>query len=126
MSQFSPSSKPVESIESLGGLVRQIRLGLRLLKDQRVPAWVKIIPVAALVYFLSPIDLMPDMMLPLVGGLDDVAILLLALKAFLDLSPSGIVAEHLEAILGKRRRATPAQPGPSDQTIEAHYQVLDK
>jgi len=125
MSQFSPSANPIESIESLGGLLRQIRLGLRLLKDQRVPTWVKIIPAAALVYFLSPIDLLPDMMLPLVGGLDDVAILLLALKAFLDLSPSGVVTEHVEALLGKKRRAAATQTHPSGETVEATYQILD-
>jgi len=125
MNQFSPSAKPIESIESLGGLLRQIRLGRRLLKDQRVPAWVKFIPAAALIYFLSPIDLMPNVLLPLLGGLDDVAILLLALKAFLDLSPSDVVTEHLEAILGKKPKTTSSRTAPSDETIEANYHILD-
>jgi uncharacterized membrane protein YkvA (DUF1232 family) len=122
MSQVSPSAN---SIESLGGLLQQIRLGWRLFRDQRVPAWAKVIPAAALIYLLSPIDLMPDMMLPLVGGLDDVAILLLALKAFLDLSPTGLVSEHLEAIMGKKRRAATTRTDPSGETIEAQYHILD-
>jgi len=44
----------------------------RLARDPRVPGWVKRRLVACLVYFLSPVDLIPDF-LPL-GFLDDVVV----------------------------------------------------
>jgi uncharacterized membrane protein YkvA (DUF1232 family) len=44
----------------------------RLARDPRVPGWVKRRLVACLVYFLSPVDLIPDF-LPL-GFLDDVIV----------------------------------------------------
>lgn len=66
----------------------------RLLRDGRVPGWVKVIPAIGLVYLLSPIDLIPDFVLPGLGQMDDIAVVLLALKMFVDLSPPGVVSEH--------------------------------
>lgn len=78
-------------------LVRQLRLAWRLFKDPRVPWLLKLIPPAALVYILSPIDILPDPGLGL-GQLDDLAILLLALKLFIELAPAEVVREHLRAL----------------------------
>ena len=50
--------------------------------NPQVPLWTKAIPVVAVLYFLSPIDIVPDFILGL-GQLDDLAILILALKLFL-------------------------------------------
>ena len=103
---MSNSSSPnvQETVGSIGGLLRHVRLGWRLWNDGRVPAWVKLIPIAGLLYLLSPIDLIPDLMLPGLGEVDDVVVLLLALKAFVDISPSGVVREHLESLLAKKGR----------------------
>lgn len=108
----------------LGGLVRQARLGWRLLKDRRVPGWVKVIPVAGLIYLLSPIDLLPDVLLPGLGEIDDIALLLIALKLFIDFSPPALVNEHLEALSGKQRRPHAGDEPPSGETIEVPYRVL--
>ena len=125
MSKFSKSSDLQETAGFLGGLVRQGRLAWRLLNDGRVPGWVKLIPVAGLLYFLSPIDLIPDLMLPGLGEVDDVVILMLALKMFVDLAPAGIVKEHLNDLLGGRGRAYAANEPNPDPYIEAPYRVLD-
>jgi uncharacterized membrane protein YkvA (DUF1232 family) len=78
-----------------------------------------------LIYLLSPIDLIPDFALPGLGEIDDVVVLMLALKMFVDLSPASIVAEHLEDLFGKPKRARPsAEPSPP-ATIEGSYRVLD-
>lgn len=120
------SSDIQESAGFLGGVVRQVRLGWRLLNDGRVPGWVKLIPFAGLIYFLSPIDLIPDLMLPGLGEVDDVVVLLLALKMFVDLSPPGVVREHLEALLGRATGRHSADETPSGAYIEAPYRVLDE
>jgi uncharacterized membrane protein YkvA (DUF1232 family) len=43
-------------------------------RDQRVPTWRKLAGVLAVLYFLSPVDMLPDF-LPLLGWLDDVGVL---------------------------------------------------
>ena len=121
----SPSSLQ-DTAGFLGGLVRQARLGWRLLRDSRVPAWVKMVPVVGLIYFLSPIDIIPDWVLPGLGELDDLVVLVLALKMFVDLSPPGVVREHLQDLLGRRRDARPAEYPSDGPTIDASYQVLDE
>jgi uncharacterized membrane protein YkvA (DUF1232 family) len=125
MSKSSPSSDLRETAGFLDGLIRQSRLVWRLWRDGRVPGWVKVIPLAGLVYLLSPIDLIPDLMLPGLGQLDDMAILLLAAKMFIDLSPEGVVREHLEELLGKRGRSSVPDDRTSEPYIDAPYRIVD-
>lgn len=55
----------------------------RLLWDPRVPSMLKILlPVAAMVYWISPIDLLPGL------PFDDIAVMILALKMFINLAPN--------------------------------------
>ncbi len=77
--------------------VRQVRLAWRLFWDKRVPTWSKLIPPVALGYVLFPMDIIPDVALGL-GQLDDVAILLLGIKLFIEVAPPDIVREHLRAL----------------------------
>ncbi|MGD8791798.1 MAG: DUF1232 domain-containing protein [Anaerolineae bacterium] len=121
MSKRRSSSDLKASAGFLGNLARQARLAWRLWQDSRVPGWVKLVPVAGLVYLLSPIDFIPDLMLPGLGEVDDVVMLLLALKVFVDLSPPGIVREHLEDLFGAPKKARSGEK----EYIDAPYRVLD-
>lgn len=51
----------------------------RYMKDDSVNWYRKLIVVAALVYFISPLDTIPDFA-PLVGYLDDLGVIMAALK----------------------------------------------
>ncbi len=82
------------------GHVRELKLLRRLLLDERVPLWQKAIPVAAAVYLVSPLDLIPDV-LPVVGQLDDLAVLLGSLRLFRSLVPPALIEEHLAYIDGE-------------------------
>jgi uncharacterized membrane protein YkvA (DUF1232 family) len=73
---------------------KKLRLSWRLLRDPLVPLWTKLIPLGAVAYILLPVDLIPDPILGL-GQLDDLGMLLLGLKWFIDLCPSGLVGRHL-------------------------------
>jgi len=86
---------PQETAGFLAEMLKQGRLILRLLGDRRVPVWPKLIIPATIVYILSPIDLLSDPILGL-GQIDDVAILLIGLKLFVELSPTRVVREHLD------------------------------
>jgi uncharacterized membrane protein YkvA (DUF1232 family) len=78
-------------------LLRQIKLIWRLLKDRRVPLWMKAIPFLSLGYLLVPTDLVPDVLLGL-GQLDDMAVLALGAKLFTELVPEEVVQEHREEL----------------------------
>ncbi len=77
----------------LRDVVRQLQLAWRLFWDDRVSFWLKLIPPAAIAYVLMPVDILPDIV-PGAGQLDDVAILLLALKLFIELAPPEVRREH--------------------------------
>ena len=81
-------------------LLKTGRLALRLLKDRRVPLYAKVVPVLAILYTLSPLDFVPDV-LPVLGQLDDIAILAAGFELFIKLCPEDVVAEH-ESALGRR------------------------
>jgi uncharacterized membrane protein YkvA (DUF1232 family) len=131
---MSHQKRPKNTDEALGflaDLARQIRLLWRLLNDPRVPTWVKAIPIMALLYLLSPVDLIPDPALGL-GQLDDLAVILLGLKLFRDFSPPAVVQEHQADIEGRSspwhvvEDTTAPQPGDELPVIDAEYQVIDK
>lgn len=74
-----------------------LRLYWRLLGDRRVPLWPKAVLVGALAYVASPVDLISDLV-PLIGQLDDLALLALVGRMFLAWCPADVVAEHARAL----------------------------
>ena len=85
---------PARNESAMRDLVKHARLAWRLFTDQRVPMLVKVIPALAVVYLLWPVDLIPDFPIPIVGQLDDLAVMLLAVRLFIELAPPGLVSEH--------------------------------
>lgn len=100
-----------------GGMVRdfvlRIKLILRLIGDRRVNPWLKVIPVAGVLYLVSPLDLIPDIALPVIGELDDAAILWLTNYLFIELCPPDIVQQHVKALT-----AGPSM-GDSEDVVDA-------
>ncbi len=78
----------------------QIRLTWRLLKDPRVPIWKKAIPFLGVLYVLSPIDLIPDMLIGL-GQIDDLGLMLLSMRMFESSIPADILAQHRAVLEGR-------------------------
>lgn len=85
-----------------GGVLREfvmrLKLILRLMGDRRVSFLLKLLPIGALAYLISPIDLAPGFALPIVGALDDAAVVSLGAYLFVELCPPGVVKEHLRAL----------------------------
>jgi len=71
-----------------------VKLIFRLLRDRRVPFYLKLIPLSAIVYGLIPFDFLPEALVPLLGGVDDLFVIALAFWTFLRLSPRDVVMEH--------------------------------
>ena len=66
-----------------------------MMGDDRVPLYVKIIPVLLLIYLTSPIDFVPDF-IPVLGYMDDVVIALLALALIIRLTSGPVVLDLLQ------------------------------
>ena len=83
-----------------GGMVRDVanrlKLILKLMGDPRVSPWAKLIPVGALIYLVSPIDLI--MGIPGFDALDDAAVLWMGSTLFVELCPQNVVQEHMQAL----------------------------
>lgn len=65
----------------------------RLLKDVRVPTAEKALFVAAIVYFISPLDLIPDIF-PFIGQVDDIYVIALTLLRLVNRTDERVVREH--------------------------------
>ncbi len=74
-----------------------VRLYWRLFRDARVSLMAKGVLVAAVAYILLPLDLVPDL-IPMLGQLDDIAVLIGACKLFVHLCPAQVVEEHVRRI----------------------------
>ena len=80
-------------------LINSFRLAWKLLLDNQVPIVAKLVPFFVLLYILSPIDIIPDVIVGL-GQLDDLAILLLGVQLFIAISPKDIVQRYRDEING--------------------------
>jgi uncharacterized membrane protein YkvA (DUF1232 family) len=79
-------------------LILRIKLIIRLMGDRRVSTWLKIIPIGALIYLISPIDLIPGAVIPFIGALDDAAVLWIGATLFVTLCPEEVVQEHMSSL----------------------------
>jgi uncharacterized membrane protein YkvA (DUF1232 family) len=93
-----PKIVPSENRGFFPDLILRIKLILRLIADRRVNVFVKLIPVAAVIYVILPVDLIPEVALPVVGYLDDAAVLWMGISLFVSLCPDEVVKEHMNAL----------------------------
>lgn len=99
---MAEKKKSTSIVPSQGGVlqeaVNRLKLIFRLMGDRRVSAFLKLIPVGALIYLISPIDLAPGVAFPIIGALDDAGILWLGSYLFVELCPPNVVNEHIKAL----------------------------
>ena len=74
-----------------------VRLYWRLLWDRRVSIWPKALLLLSLLYVVSPVDLIPDV-IPVIGELDDLVIVIAACRMFMYMCPREVVQEHVRQI----------------------------
>ena len=91
-------------IPSQGNVLRntifRIRLILRLVADRRVNPWLKLLPIGGILYIISPIGILNDIALPIIGELDDAAILWITNYLFIEFCPTDVVQEHVNQLTG--------------------------
>ena len=106
-----------------------LKLVLRLFLDKRVPVFTKIIPVLALIYLVSPIDVLPDYRLLGIGHFDDIVIVGVLFLVFIAASPKEVVADQT---IGRKLRDLQRQQGHSPEqdhskgkTVDAEIRYID-
>ena len=107
-------SDPPANPDLLTQLLRQLVLVWRLLWDRRVSWKSKLVPLGVLVYILSPLDFLPDILFP-IGIADDLGVLVFGLQFFIQSAPPDVV----EALRVGGERSTP-------HIIEGEYTVQEK
>lgn len=78
---------------------QQIRLVFYLIRDSEVPIYLKLVPFVGILYTLFPIDLVADFV-PVLGQLDDLTILLIGAKVFIEMAPPQVVARYMAQMRG--------------------------
>ncbi len=78
------------------------RLYWRLFRDWRVPILPKALLVLALVYVVSPLDVIPDF-IPVIGEMDDIVVVLSGLWLFIRLCPPEVVRERVHYIAARAK-----------------------
>ena len=72
-----------------------LKLLFRLFKDARVPVPEKALLVGAIIYVISPLDLIPDV-IPFIGEVDDLYLVALTVLRLLNRAPDSAILEHWE------------------------------
>ena len=96
-------------------LLNDIFTAWRLLWSPKVPFGLKLmLPILAMVYWVFPLDLMPGL------PFDDIALLVLAVKLFLQLAPSDAINN------GSTNNSTAQNPGgrEDDDAIDTTWRVV--
>ncbi len=127
------NSEQTSNSNILQDIWQNLQLAFRLYGDPRVSMLLKMMaPVVALAYFIMPIDLLPDF-IPVLGQLDEVAIILLMIRLFISLAPQDVVAEYRGAApasaasgaTGQARAKGAAPNAARDDVIDADFRVVN-
>lgn len=117
-----PKQKQPPEADLLRRLWDDLAVAGRLILDRRVSGTAKLIPVAMIAYVLSPIDLIPDFLLPF-GVVDDLTAVLIGLQLFLHSAPPDVVEEYRRRF--KHKHGDDAFVPDESQVIDGEYEVRE-
>lgn len=89
---------PGTVISFLFALPKNLRLLARLMGDSRVALLPKLLFLASLIYLVSPLDLIPDFVFPVIGWSDDLVIVFAAARNLIRTAPQDVLKEHIDEI----------------------------
>ena len=101
-------------------ILRFARLVWRLTIDKRVPLFLRMLLPIAILYAISPFDLVKDSV-PILGRFDDLIFIAMALLLLVKLSPKEVVDEHNGVIPPSNR---PEEKDP-DKVVDGTGRVID-
>ena len=80
----------------------RLRLAVLLVRDERIPPGIRMIPPLLVLYLAMPLDLVPDF-IPVLGQLDDIAVAVLALGLVMRFVPVQVIESHIDALEAEAR-----------------------
>ena len=93
----------------------RFKLMIRLMKDQRINTWLKIIPVFSLAYLVLPLDIP--------GPIDDAVVLWFGMEFFIELCPQDIVMEYTREL---QKAVTQTSVEPPQDVVDADFKEIKK
>jgi uncharacterized membrane protein YkvA (DUF1232 family) len=81
---------------------QKIQRVLALMRDPRVGKLPRFAMIAALAYLISPVDLVPDFVVPIVGWLDDATLIWMAVRWLIKAGDDADRAGQLDVPTAKR------------------------
>ena len=105
---------------SAGSIMRDMYTTWRMFWDPRVPTFLKVLfPIGALIYWISPIDLLPGL------PFDDIALLILAVRLFVQMVPSDFDnAGSAQPTANSRGQSAANSEYGDDNTIDTTWRVI--
>jgi len=88
----------------------------RALISRKVSVWLKLPIILSIVYLISPFDIIPDLLKPGIGHLDDIFALIVAISIFINFIPQKTLVE----LTKKKKKRNPKK----DQIIDAKYKII--
>jgi uncharacterized membrane protein YkvA (DUF1232 family) len=86
---------------------QKVALAIGLMRDERVPTGLRMLPPLIILYLAMPLDLIPDF-IPVIGQLDDIMVVLVGGALLAKFAPMGLLEERisdLEALAAGDRAA---------------------
>ncbi len=106
-------------------MLRTAYLVWRLTFDSRVPLLLKLLVPAALVYFVVPVSIVPDVLPFGVGLIEDVLLLFLAVWVLIRFAPAHVVADYAPwRAPSKSSKGSPK--GGSSKVVDSTYRIVDE
>ena len=96
------------------------RLVWRLIFDKRVSIFLRALVPLAVIYIISPYDILRDR-IPILGRFDDLIILGLALLFLTKMAPPNIVDEHMDGVIESDR---PEDKDP-EKVVDGSSRLID-
>ena len=101
-------------------IIRLVRLVWRLVRDKRVPMVLRALVPLAIVYAISPLDLIRDRV-PIIGRFDDVIVIVLAVLFLIKFSPQHVLDEHM----GKVPPSTRPEDNDPSKVVDGSSKLVD-
>jgi uncharacterized membrane protein YkvA (DUF1232 family) len=77
-------------------LRRKLALAVGLARDRRIPLGLRGLPVLTVLYLAMPVDIVPDF-IPVLGQLDDVLLVIVAVAVLFRFTPHTVLELHVSA-----------------------------
>ena len=107
---------PILKLLQLLSLYRLPKILFRGLMSRKVSIWLKLPIILAIVYLISPLDIIPDFLRPGIGHLDDIFALIFAISIFINFIPKKILLE----LIKKTEKRNPKK----HEVIDVKYKII--